>query len=193
MRSVLAPALAVLNGTAGGFALLLELQFTATLRFSTSSVTLRYAGNDYLGTGILGAVEKVSDSPGESKALRMTLSGIPTQVLAIALAEPVRGKPCLLRLAVLDPESQAILDAPVVWSGTVDQMPVSHQTSEAGESTCTVSVIAEHRGATFGRPKPLRYTDADQRRLYPTDTSLRFITAQAASNVVWPSAAYFRK
>lgn len=194
MRTVAPAALTALNNPAASLVLLLEMQLTAPLRFASAGMDITYGGNSYIGTGILGGVERVTDGPGSNAGgLRFMLSGIPTEVLAIALAEPIRNKPCSLRLAVLDVVTHAVLDAPLIWTGTLDQMPISHQTDEAGGSTCTVSVTAEHRGATFGRPKPFRYTEGDQRAAFPGDTSLRFVVSQANHPDVWPAAAFFRQ
>jgi hypothetical protein len=194
MRTVSPAALAALNDPAASLVLLLEMQLTAPLRFASSGVDITYGGNSYIGTGILGGVERVTDGPGANGGgLRFMLSGIPTEVLAIALAEPIRNKACSLRLAVLDIATHAVLEAPLVWTGTLDQMPISHQSDDSGGSTCTVSVTAEHRGSTFSRPKPFRYTDGDQRRAFPGDTSLRFVVSQANHQDVWPAAVFFRQ
>lgn len=193
MRTLTAPALAALASNAVGMALLVEMELTSTLRLSSSSWTINYGGNDYLGAGLLGSVERVNDSPSEIKPLRFVISGVPTETIAIALAEPIRNRPCKLRLAILDSETHAVLDAPIVWSGTLDQMPITHQTDESGRSTCTIAATAEHRGATFGRVKPLRYTNGDQRKLFPTDTSLRFIPVQVAHKDIWPASSFGRQ
>lgn len=188
MRSISGPAASALASGRVALVLLVEMQLTSTLRLASSAVTISWGGFDWLGAGSLGAVEEVADTAGDYKSLRFVLSGVPASNLAIALAEPIRDKACILRLAVLDPDTHAVLDAPVVWTGTLDQMPVTL----SGE-TCTIAVVAEHAGVAYARPKPLRYTDADQQRLYPGDTSLRFVVDQAQHQDVWPASSYFRR
>ena len=167
---------------------LVELELSETLYLASSNVDIDWAGHTYRGMGLLGAVEAVEDVPSESKALRFTLSGLTPEAIGIALAEDIRNRPARLRLAVLDRESHAVIDAQPVWSGSCDQMPIV-----LSKETCTVSVTAEHRGATFGHPKPFAYTDGDQQRVYPGDTSLRFLVAQANHQDVWPAAGYFKQ
>ena len=188
VRAVSGPAAAVLSGPVVPFALLIEMQLTSTVRLNTSAVTINYGGFDWLATGALGAVEEVADGMGEFAPLKFTLSGVPSDVLAIALAEPVRNKACSLWLAVLDPDTHAVLDAPLIWTGTLDTMSVQQE-----GATSVVSVTAEHAGAGYARVKPLRYTDADQQRLYPGDTSLRFVVSQSQHQDVWPAASYWKK
>src|SRR5574341_802307 len=66
--------------------------------------------------GSLGAVEEVDDSPGEFKSLRFVLSGVPSDTIAIARSESIRNKAVTVSLAILDPDTHAVLDAPVVWT-----------------------------------------------------------------------------
>jgi hypothetical protein len=188
MRSVAAPAQAVLAGPVVPMALLLDLAFDPPVRLCTGSVAISWAGNLYWGTGTLGAVEAVTDEVQSTQGLRFTLSGVPLDSIALALSEQVRGTGCVLRLVVLDPTTHAVLDAPVIFTGTLDSMPITH-----GAEDCTIGVVAVHRGDTFRRPKPLRYTDGDQQRLHPGDTSLRYVLSQAQVQDRWPAAAYFRQ
>lgn len=188
MRTINAGALAVLAGGAAPIALFVEMLLSSPLRLNTSSMTIAWNGYDWLGAGNLGSIEEVQDTLAEQRGLRFTISGVPTAMLSVALQEAVRNKPCTVYLCVLNETTHAVEDVVQAWAGTLDQMPIT----QSGE-TCTIGVVAEHAGATFARPKPLRYTDADQQRLYPGDTSLRFVTSQANHQDVWPAAGYFRQ
>jgi hypothetical protein len=165
-----------------------EMLLSAPLRLNTSAMTIAWNGNDWAGAGSLGAIDEVKDGTGEVAGLRFSLSGVPTTLLSVALQEPIRNKPCTVWLGVLDPATHAVLDALQIWAGTLDTMPITQQ-----GDTCTISVTAEHPGVNFARPKPLRYTDADQQRLYPGDTCLRFVVSQANHQDTWPAASFFRQ
>jgi hypothetical protein len=188
MRTVSLAAQAVLAGPVVPLCLLVEQGFTPAVRLSTGSVAIEWAGQLYFGTGTLGAVDVVSDEVQSTTGLRFTLSGVPSESIALALGENVRGTSCVLRTAVLDPVTHAVLDAPTVFTGTLDTMPISH-----GAEDCTIGVTAIHRGDTYRRPKPLRYTDGDQQRLYPGDTSMRYVLSQAQVQDQWPAASYLRQ
>jgi len=188
MRVIAGPALAQLQSGNVHMALLVEMLLTQPVRLNTANVTLTYGGVDYIGTGVLGAVNEIDDSPGEYKNLTFTLSGVDLAVLSIALQENIRNKVVNVRLAVLDTNANTVLDAPLIWTGLLDQMPM-----HMGEKTATINVSAEHRGLVFSRPKPINYTDADQARVDPTDTGLRFIQSQSTHNDTWPAATFFRK
>lgn len=194
MRTLTAPALAALSSGSVALALLVEMQLTVPLRLTTAAMNITHGSDVYSGTGLLGSIESVSDAAGQIKPIRFSLSGMPTDMMGLALAEPIRNKPCRMRLAILDAETHALLDAPITWTGSLEQMPVSHQPpTEKGPATLSISVTGQHRGATFGRPRPFRYTDSDQRKVLSIDTGLRFILSQSAHKDVWPSAAFGRK
>lgn len=189
MRIISSEAAALLS--AGGtlpVMAMVDMQLTDPLRLCSWDCDVEVGAELYKAAGPLGSIEPVEDSPGEFKPLRFAMSGIASDRLAIALTEPIRNKACTVRFGLLDPESHAVVDTPVFWAGALDQMPVSHQ-----NGSLTVAVTAEHRGTTFSRPKPLRYTDADQQRLHPGDTCMRFRVSQSQHQDVWPAAAFFEQ
>lgn len=188
MRSYDADTLAIINGPVVPLALLVEILFTPAVRLCSGAVTLQHGADLYYGTGVLGAVEAVRDEVQGTQGLRFTLSGVPSESLALALSEDLRGKPCAVKLAILRPDTQAISRVETIFTGTLDQMPITH-----GAESSTVGVVVVHRGETYRRSKPLRYTDADQQRLFPGDTSLRFVQSQAQVQDTWPAASYYER
>lgn len=188
MRTVAAPAQAVLAGPVVPLVLLLDMAFSPAVRLCSAAVTVDYAGQLYYGTGSLGAVEPVQDQVQSTQGLRFTLSGVPLDSIALALGETVRGTACTLRAAILDPATHAVLDANLLFTGTLDTMAIQH-----GPESATIGVVAMHRGDTYRRPKPIRYTDGDQQRLFSGDTSMRYVLSQAQAQDVWPAASYFRQ
>lgn len=187
MRSLTTAARNALMGSSVPVAMLMELLTTPAVRLCSASASLTVGADTYLGQGSLGGVEAVVDSAGGGQALRFALSGVPSDLIALALSEDVRGKVVNLRLAVLDPATHAVLDSPLLRPGAVDQMVINH-----GPETSTIGVTSVHRSETFRRPKPLRYTDNDQQLVESGDTSMRYIVSQAQVQDVWPAASYFR-
>lgn len=188
MRSVSSPALTALAANQAALCLLVEMDLTSTVYLCSAGVNLVYAGNTWLGAARFGGIEELRDAAAERKALQLTLSSVPLEMLSVALAEPIRGKPIRIYEAIFETSTYAVLDAPMVWSGSLDQMTISE-----GENAGQITVTAEHRGTTFARVKPLRYTDFDQQRLYPGDNSLQFVASQSNHVDVWPAAAWFKK
>lgn len=187
MRAAAAQALAALGARSVGVILLVQMDLDSTVYLS-STVDLEYDGKLWLGAGRVGAISAIQDGVSERQALRFSLSGVPEEHLAISLDATLTGHRVQIREALLDADTLEVLDAPVVWTGSINQMTV-----EDASGSSTVSVTAEHRGTTFARPRPLRYTDGDQQRVAVGDRALQFVVSQSNGKVVWPSASFFRK
>lgn len=186
MRDI-SPAGQALLGNRCALALLIEMLLAEPLRVTTASIDIEHGGFTWIGgRGI--TVDKVLEQGGEVQAMRFSLSGVPSEMLAVALGTQIQGRRVRAYTALMDPDTQAIVDVMPLWSGTLDQMPINH-----GTESSVVSVTAEHVAIAMSRPHGARYTDADQRRLYPGDRCLEYLVAQATHQDVWPSAAFFRQ
>jgi hypothetical protein len=186
MKTLAVPAAALL-GHRLALAQLVEMDLTAPIYVTTSRDNLLWSGKTYIG-GRQTAIDSIKDQGGEIAGLSFQLSGVPNDLLAIALAEPIQGKAVRVYTAIMDPDTQAIVDVQPAWAGTLDLMPISQ-----GPATSIITVTAEHRGITFARAKGLRYSDGDQQQLYPGDRCLEFLVSQATHQDTWPAAAFFRQ
>lgn len=196
MRPFNAAATAALNSGTVGLLLLLTINTFPVIRLNSSRITLEYGGNAYLGAGNLGTIEALSEKTGGLDGLRFQLNALPADVLSLALSDDIRGVATTLQVAVRNTSTGAVLDAVQLFSGTMDQMPIAYQPPKPKEGTpaqAGISATAIHRGETFARPKPLRNTDVDQQKLYPGDTSRRFVVSQSQQQLVWPAASFFRQ
>lgn len=190
MRALSPEAVAALASPHAPVCLLIRMDLTDPVFVTTADANIEHDGETWLGVSLVGSIEPITDSVGDQSALSFTLSSVPNDVLALALesANEARGKRCRIYLHIYDPATMEPLFTELFWSGTLDQMTISE-----GRDSGSVSVKAEHRSVTFGRPKPVRYTDADQRRLFPGDKSLQYIVSQSAHQDVWPSAEWGKK
>lgn len=174
-------------GNRSALALLIEMQLSTPVYVTTAAVDIDWSGHTYIG-GRGVAVDTVKDQGGEMQQLRFTLSGVPSEYIALALAEPIQGKRVIVSTALMDPDTHALVDVMRLWTGTLDQMPIKH-----GVETSAITVTAEHRGIAFSRPKGMRYSDGEQRRAFSGDRALEFLVAQSTHQDVWPSAAFGRQ
>jgi hypothetical protein len=192
LKNLLAAAQSLVSGSRLALALLIELDFASgTLRLATTRSDvedLDSPPNTFTGVGTLGQVEPVESTVGDIPNLSFTLSGVPTSVIAIALGEQVRGRGAKLYVGLMNPDTEVMEDVVLEWSGVMSTMSISQQGGLA-----TVRITAEHRGVLFNRPRPLRYTDAEQQRLFPGDRCLEYIVSQSQAQDVWPAASFFRK
>jgi len=184
MRTLTAGAVSALSGGVVPVVMLVEMAFSPALYLATSAVDIVWDSKTWLAAGSLGAVEAVRDSAGEAQALQFSLSGVPSEMLALVLGTSARNRSCVLRLAILNATTHAVEDVSTVGTFRLDQMTISG---------ATVGVTAVPLARIFARPKPIRYTDGDQQLVSSGDRALEFVVSQANHQDVWPAASWFRR
>ena len=153
---------------------------------TNAGAPLVWSGNTWQPIG--GQIAPVeSTSTGEIDQLSFTLPGITEDQLALALTEPVEGATVRVYDALVDPLTGTVAEAVLAWAGTLNVPGL-----EDGPNA-SISVTAEHRAVNALRPKPTRYTNDEQQRLYPGDTSLNTDPATDAAPLAWPAAGFFVK
>lgn len=174
--------------------LLIEMHFaTGSVYMNSGMYDIEWNSQTWIGLQGLGRVEAVDEAIGELQPLRYSMMAADITAVAEALGTPVQGRPVTAHLMFLDPVAHTILDVSRIWTGTMDQMAYEEGFDGSSVTQPAISVTAEHRGITFTIPNAVRYTDADQQRLYPGDVSLEYVVAQSQQQVVWPAAAWFKQ
>jgi hypothetical protein len=184
---------------------------TAPVRFWTGYGDRTIEGNTYIGAGSLigiGGLEEVADL--SAKSATITLSGVPVELVSLALQEPYQNRACRIlfgadTLGVSDPnwvlangtwsDSGVWVDSDVwrdsslvvvaystveVFGGFMDVMTIE----DSGE-TSTISLTVESKLVQLERAKELRYTNESQRALFPSDTFFSFVADLQDKEVVW--------
>ena len=187
MRTLSAPAIAALAARPFGLAQLVTMNLSSTVYLNTSSWNLVWAGNTYLGAAHVGSIGIVDDSPGEVKGLQFQLNGVPSDMLAIALAEPVQGKSVTIETEIFNANG-AVVDAVVEWAGRLDVMTISEEGGGA-----SISVSAEHIGIDLIRPTNLLFSNQDQQRLYAGDKFSEYVVDQSEQALIWPAASFWMR
>jgi hypothetical protein len=89
------------------------------LRFWTGAGDLSYGGNTWVGTGNLLAISAIEEGSDLAvKGATLTFSGITTEILSLALAEPYQGRVCNIYLGITSDETALTQ----LFSGYMDQM-----------------------------------------------------------------------
>ena len=156
-----------------------------TERYTTAGIELTWDGHAWAPLGLF--LEPIEDSAAEMPGLSFTLPGVGSSSVALALDEEVEGVAARVYDALVDPDTGAVADAVLSWSGALNVPGLTDG------RVATVVITAEHRGTVALRVKPSRYTDDEQRRLYPGDTSLAFDPATDAAPITWPARSFFTR
>jgi len=173
-----------------------------TLRMWTGQGTLVLEdGTEWVGLGNLldvSAIEETSEMA--VKGATLTLSGVPSEVLSLALSEPYQGRVCNIYFGtfstgkvlqesgsfiLLQDGSKIVLEATKtgfnqLFSGYMDQMNISD-----GGETSTIELMVENRLIDLERARVARFTSGYQKSIYPNDLGLDFIEDLQDKDIVW--------
>lgn len=154
---------------------------TGTLRLWSGQGDLVWDGRTWVGAGQLlgvGPVEETTDVVASGVAV--TLSGVPTDLVSLVIAEAQQGAPGRLWLGLRAADGTLIAN-PVAWfTGRLD-VP----TIQDGAETCTIQVTYESRLIDLQRAREFRYTDESQKALYPGDRGLEYVTTIQDRPIAW--------
>ena len=174
---------------------LVQPYYAAYLGFPTGSFRLwtgqydktfsdEFGGGTYLGVGSMGSISPITETTEvAAKGMDLTLSGIPTEYVSLALSGSYRGGDVSVYLILFN-SNLSSYEKLTVFKGTMDQMIIN----ENGNSS-TINVKCESRLVALNRPRDIRYTDEAQKALYPNDTGLRFVASMADKSIYWGNSA----
>lgn len=155
----------------------------APQRWAICSVPLVWGGYTWEPLDI--AIGSLTDAVQQAGDVKLTLPAVTPAQLALA-AQDLEGSPVTVSAADVDPDTAAVADAVQLWAGELDQtgwqdgpQAVAHFGAESAESVAL-------------RDRVSRYTNDEQQRLFPGDTSLDVDPLTDAAPQVWPAASFGR-
>lgn len=184
------------------FAIDLEFDSPNTLRLWTGYGTLVYEGVSYFGTGELLGISSVEETVEmAAKGATLTLSGVPSEVISLALQEPYQGRVCKINFGMFATDNLLQEDAisyillqdgakialesqqtslTEVFTGYMNQMSI-----EEGPDSSTIQLSVENKLVDLERPRVARYTSAYQKDKFAGDLGLDFVESLQDQKLVW--------
>lgn len=136
-------------------------------------------GNTYTGAGSLLTVSDAEETNDLTvNGITLTLSGVTSDLVSKALAEPYQNRVCKVHFGV-EGDSNLI----EVFSGTMDTMVI-----EDGPETATISLAVEHKLVALERPVVQRYTEESHKAISTansSDTFFSFLADLQDKTVTW--------
>jgi hypothetical protein len=179
-----------------------ELLFDdSPLRLWNGVGTLVYEGDSYTGTGNLLNISDIEETSELSvEGATLTLSGIPSEVISLALSEPYQGRLCKIYFGtfavgalqkedgdyiqqengdriLLQKEDTNLTE---IFAGYMDQMNI-----EESASSCVIQLKVENKLIDLERPRVRRYTASYQQSVYPNDKGFNFVNDLQDKEVLW--------
>lgn len=143
--------------------------------------TLTWNGHDWLGVGEYANISAIPETVDVIAAgIKLSLSGIPSSLINMALTDLSQGKPARIWLITLDASGNVIADPYQVFAGHVD-VPVVNEAAE----TATIEISVENGLIDLHRPRFRRYTPADQKVDYPYDQGFNYVAQLQQATISW--------
>lgn len=179
MRDISTLMKSLLDGSTLSVFFAVEMDLDSGSIFMWSGVgDLTFGGNTYAGVGTLvniGQIEEVSEL--SARGASITLNGIPSTMLSMALTEKYQGRKAFIRFGVITDSGAEVLE---VFSGFLDQMNINE-----GSETCSISVTIESKLIDLERPRVSRYNSATQKAIYPDDLGFDFVESLQDKQFTW--------
>jgi hypothetical protein len=134
----------------------------------------------YLGAGQLMNMSEIAETAAiEAKGVSVTLTGIPSTFIAVALDEPYQNIACRIYFGTTN-VTTGVNSFYKIFSGTLDQMNILESFN-----TCSITVTVENALIKLDRPIIRRFTDQDQKLRYPTDRGLEYVANLQNQTIYW--------
>lgn len=159
-----------------------ELDFASgPLYFWTGYGDLLIDGITYIGVGNLVSISSVEETTEiEARGATITMTGIPSSFLSLALQEPYQGRECNIYFGLSLSNESSTRYLIEIFSGELDQMNISESADSA-----TIAVTVENALIRLERPTIRRFTSEDQKSRFPSDTGLRFVAGLQDKEIFW--------
>lgn len=167
---------------------------SGNLFFWTGLGDLTVGGITYIGTGQFLKISEMEETAEiAARGATITLSGIPSNLISLALTEPYQGRLCKIMFGAIDANREYLkledgsfvlredggrIDitegevTPTVelFTGYIDQMNI-----DEGPDTSTIAISVESRLIDLERVRIFRFTDQSQKSRFPNDKGLEFV------------------
>jgi len=186
------------------FAVELKFDGENTLRMWTGQGTLILAdGTEWVGAGDLLNISTIEETSEMAvKGATVTLNGIPSNVISLALGQPYQGRVCNIYFGtftvsdgsllqedssyiLLEDGSKIILQGSSnqfneIFSGYMDQMNIQEEAE-----TSSVELTVENKLVDLERARVARFTSGYQKSLYENDKGFDFVESMQDKQVSW--------
>ena len=180
------------------------------LRLWTGVGDIEFEGDTYTGSGELMQISEIQETSDISaRGATLSLSGIPSNLINLALSENYQGRKAVIKFGMFDEDvaagSKLLIndtdflllndsgdrllidyDAEItmfdLFVGRMDQMTI-----DEGPDTSTIAVTVESKLIDLERTRNRRFTDEDQQSRFPGDKSMEFVTRLQNESLVWGS------
>lgn len=135
----------------------------------------------WLGAGNLLGMSEIKETAGVvAEGLTLSLSGMPSSLIALVHLSARHGLPGKVWIGFLDAAGAVIADPYQAFQGRLDVPDIV----DSGEA-CTISITYESRLVDLLRPRIWRWTHESQVALYPDDRGFEYVPSLQLQEIEW--------
>ena len=154
---------------------------SSTLYIWSGYGSLSWNGQTWLGVGYFGGVSPIQEvNQVQASGVTLSLSGVPPELVEIALAEVRRYLPAKIWLGALDDTGAVIADPFQIRNGRVDTARITFDGKSAA-----INITVESRLIAMQNTRERRFTDQDQRSDFPQDDGFKFVDGLQQASISW--------
>lgn len=136
--------------------------------------------NLFTGAGAIMSFSEVRETQlVQAQGLNVSLSGLQSNLISVALSEDIQGRPFRMWWALLDNSGDVVADY-LLFEGKADVFEI-----ETSGDTATMRLSLETELIDLLKPRERNLTPEDQKRDYPSDLGLDFIPFIQDAEIVW--------
>lgn len=158
----------------------IELNFdSAPIRLWTGVGEATIDGQTYIGTGSLLDISSIEETSEIAvRGATITLSGMNSEVISLALQSPYQGRVCNLFFGIVSGGTYSSLTQ--IFSGYMDEMNI-----DEGPDFGTIELKVENRLIDLERSRVRRYSSGYQKSVFPGDKGFDFVEDLQDKKIVW--------
>lgn len=162
-------------------------------------------GQTYTGTGTLLNISSVEETAEMAvRGATLTMTGIPSELLSLALQEPYQGRVCKIYFGLFAPEwilaggiwndlgewvdasywqdsgVNTYANLTEIFSGYMDEMNI-----DEGADFATIEMTVENKLIDLERSRVRRFSSGYQKTRYPGDKGLDFVEDLQDKEIIW--------
>lgn len=148
---------------------------SATVRAWTGVGPFVWGGNTFTGVGDVGGITPAQESTdGRANGITLTLSGIPTDIVAATVGEYYQGRSANIWFGLLNSAGTALVST-TPYNHFGGRMDVGSY--QADGRTATISITVENRMVILQQANGRRRTHEDQQLDYPGDLGFEYVVS----------------
>ena len=182
---------------------------SAPLYFWTGLGDTTIDGSTYIGTGNLMQISSIQETAEiQAAGATLTFSGIPADLLSLALSVPYQGRIGKIKFGLIDADNNLLqletafnmlLESGIdiglesvdqsnvlvdMFVGYMDQMNI-----DESPDTATISLSLESKLLDLDKPVIRRYNNESQKALFPNDKAFEFLNDLQGKDLSWGRAS----